>query len=918
MRLPRRPNFRSPRCGGLDPITIGYAVSIGLSILAGYLLKKQIPSPVKDDKPTTLATRGSLSPWYVGIKPVGPVFVWSGWKKEREIRKEKVPGAKGIGGSPESEVYYEPGVHVVGTGPHHALHSIREQGGRVIFQGPITSESHPSGSTIDLGKEGTFRIFWGEVDQPVNSYLGNADRIGITSRWPHFCYVEWNKKRLGTSAIWPLLEYEMERRPSNHSTILPSSQGWYEPVQTLNGPTFSFTSHLSNAVETTGYLEVAGDQTQKIKPRTRVALLGNGLANGDYEVLNATSVLVVIGTSPNGFDVKTPRTRVFLQGGTLGANSAGTMQLYTADKSDGANPAHAIAELLFAPAPLGLGISPDGEVEEWDTNSLDALGEEAEDNNWRGSIGSQDGDDAESILGAWMQDFGTFLTIDSTSGKMRFVPIREPSGTLPNIDAGIFADKPPEITTDHGEFPVTRTIYQFSDREHNFSTMTFSVNDAGQATYEEFESAQRVSINSTTHFATASDLAELRSPEELSHRASHILQVSRAARTLMPGQAVLCDQFEEVLRVIGVKTDPLSEAVEVEVMPDFYGAERTDFVHAVNAGGPETQDPEQDTFAWVEIPEHLSPGQMSLFVPRIRANTAMAGSYIHLSRDDTSYTLWGTETSIQTGGTLDAALAASGPVYLAQGPVYTEIGDDNGTIQDLSADLTNWGLGRQLAIIVSSAGVEVCFVQKATIVSATQRRLDGLLRARYDTRRLSHPSGAVVYVVNAQSLSAIQDALLEPGEDLFVKSQGFASTGGIDLASVPPFGELLRGKGLVPIDPDYLHVRAPYRGAPCYATGDDVTVAVALSTATSLSTGAGYQSAGAAVGEPEIPGTVVFELRTLADAIVDTRSSSALEQTWTNSQLVSALGSEVGFKVRCYHAAGGYVSGHTEITVTKV
>jgi len=41
------------------------ALSVGLSILAGMMLKKKVRSPL-DDKPTTLTTRGSYVPWLLG------------------------------------------------------------------------------------------------------------------------------------------------------------------------------------------------------------------------------------------------------------------------------------------------------------------------------------------------------------------------------------------------------------------------------------------------------------------------------------------------------------------------------------------------------------------------------------------------------------------------------------------------------------------------------------------------------------------------------------------------------------------------------------------------------------------------------------------------------------------------------------
>ena len=222
MRLPkntRKALAADPRQAGW--VQLGYmALSYGISMIVGRMMAKKNKSPLQSDKPTTLVTRGSYTPWWVGIRIIGPVLTWAG---EREIRKEKTEGGgKGSGGSPKQDIFYESGWQILGVGPVRAMHAIK-QGGSTIMSGPITSESHPSGSTVDLGKEGSFTIYWGETDQPINTFLGDSSRVTVSSRWPHFCYVVWNKKRLGGQPRWPVLEYVMERQPS--TSVLTQSQG---------------------------------------------------------------------------------------------------------------------------------------------------------------------------------------------------------------------------------------------------------------------------------------------------------------------------------------------------------------------------------------------------------------------------------------------------------------------------------------------------------------------------------------------------------------------------------------------------------------------------------------------------------------------------------------------------------------------
>lgn len=903
-------------------VQVGLMVlSIGLSILAGQMLAKKNGSPIKDDKPTTLTTRGSFMPWFVGIRRVGPVFCWAG---DREIRKEEVEGAGKGGDEPEQDVFYEAGWHVLGIGQVTALHRII-QAGKTIFTGPITNESHPSGTTVDLGKEGSFVIYWGEANQPINTFLGNANRVTISSRWPHTCYILWNKKRMGTSPNWPIVDYVLERRPS--TSFLTQSDGWYEPGITLSGDDFSIIGHLASANEQTGYLQIAGDKSAKFKPQTFVEILGNGLPDGTYEVLKSTVVVIQTGTSTSGFPLYSTFTRIFLQGGTSGATTAGTIEYYVSDDTDGANIAHVIAELLFADFPQGLQIDPNHMVERWDLESLEALGVEAETDEWRASVMGTEGETAEALLGAMIQDHGVMLPIDTSSGNLLFQRVRFPTGTIPQLSDDIYADSLPEIESIHGEQPVDRLVFSFSDRANEFGDMTIAVDEDGQASYMEHQRARKVPLVSTVQFTTAAKLSELRSPEELAHGGEFRIDAGREARELIPGQAILADGFDEVLRVTGVEIDPLNERVQIKVLPDFYGAPKSTFV--TNPGGtpPPAQDPEPDeAFAWVEAPEQILgtfPSEQVVLIPHIRAHSLISFASLWLSRDNSTYTLFGNDSFVQTGGTLDDPLPDTGPTYVDQGPEYTELGPDNSTLtQDLSADLTNWGLGRQLCVIVSDAGTEICFLQRATITGGSTRRLDGLLRARYDTRKLDHPAGAFVFIFDMDAITPVTDLLLVPDEDLYVKTQPGTTAGQVNLSAVPPFGEHLVGKGQVPIRPDYVYVRAPFRGSPSFQTGDDITVSWAISTGTP-GTGCGGQSAGVAIQSPVIPGTVQLELLTTGDVLkltVGLDANDFGEYTITNAELVAAFGAEpTSFKARVTHISNGQASAVSpSLTITRV
>jgi hypothetical protein len=268
MKILKRPNHSSTNCGAVNLVYL--AVSIGLSIIAGLLLKPKSGSPIKDDKPTTLTTRGSYMSWHIGIRRIGPVFAWAG---DREKRQEAADGGKGIGGA-KKDVWYEAGWHQIGVGPMDALHAIIS-GGRISFKGPITRTSHPSGSTVVVDENQSFTIYWGELDQPVNSFLGDPSRVGVTSRWPNCCYVIWNKKRLGASPNWKIIDYVMERRPSG--SFLSLSDPWYDPTATLDGVMVNINGHVASSNPDIGYLQVSGDLTQEFDAGhpVRVHFTGN-------------------------------------------------------------------------------------------------------------------------------------------------------------------------------------------------------------------------------------------------------------------------------------------------------------------------------------------------------------------------------------------------------------------------------------------------------------------------------------------------------------------------------------------------------------------------------------------------------------------------------------------------------------------
>lgn len=180
-----------------------------ISVLALFFIARLLYKPPKDgirseDKPTTLASRGEWVPAIVGTRKVGYMFCWAG---DRRAEKRDSGGGKGgSGGGAKTTIYFESGWHVICLGPASRLEAIF-QDGEVIWEGPIDSFTTPSGTSFTIPEKGTFTIYWGEKDQPINTFLADPARVGIASRWPYFCYVIWENKELGPSPTWPLMEY---------------------------------------------------------------------------------------------------------------------------------------------------------------------------------------------------------------------------------------------------------------------------------------------------------------------------------------------------------------------------------------------------------------------------------------------------------------------------------------------------------------------------------------------------------------------------------------------------------------------------------------------------------------------------------------------------------------------------------------
>jgi len=896
-------------------VQIGLLIlSIALSYLAGKLLASK-KKPKFDDRITTIANRGAYIPRVIGRRKMGCIFAWAGG---RYTRKEKQEGGKGsLFAGPKGTVYVEHGWHIICMGPAHKLHAIT-QNGEPLFVGPITSDSHPSGSTIDLGKEGTFRIFWGEFDQPPNTFLGNADRVTVESRWPGLCYIEWQNKRLGPAAMWPTIEYEIECR--TQSTILTDTPAYMEPTRVLDGNNTPDVYDVVPGAANVGYFEFGSNITSQFQPGQQIRLTSHtGMVDQDATLLRTeiridpVYLYTFAGVDVYRYDYY---TQFYLDVAVVGNTNDGNIQGYTEAADDGINPAHILAEFLF----LGDGYGQNNDQDLYDMQSLEDLGTLAVTENMRCSVVAQDGVTYQEMIGGMLIDLGVFLSTDYTTGLLKFVPIREPVGTLAVIGEALQTALP-EISVQHADLPVTNVAYSFKDRTHQYEDTTVGADNDGMATQVGVQRTEINQIISTINPQTANVMAERRQQEALAGGAQIVQPANRSTRQMIPGVACYSDGVDEVLRLLTVESDPLSGEVKLQVVTDFYGTPLSTFQQ--NPGLPEPiatpTDPDPQV-AVVEVPEYLLQGSQTqtLLIPRIRDDQGVSGADIHISRDDTTFTLIGRDLTIMTGGVLIDSMTNLDYQQPTTSYQFTAVGDDIDDVLDLSADLTSWCNGRQLAILVDPAtgAYEICYLKKVTAVSGTTYTLDGIIRARYDTPQQTFGAGDYVFIVQNDDGLLVQDILLEPEVAIFAKSQPFGTGGQIPLDEVGSVALALYGKGVRPVT--VANIRND-TGLLTYAAGADMQIAWDYFTPRTAGSGAGFQGAGSAASDAAPEGDFLVEILDASSTLIRQFNQSTAGYTYTFAQRnTDFTGDPASLKFRITQLRGGFSSDTNTQTFTKV
>ncbi len=871
---------------------------LAASLAGAALLRRRDPNVLKDDKPSTTARRGDYLPLVTGRAIVGPVVLWVG---ESFTKQEEVRGGGKGGKRQKQRIYYEKAWHGLCVGPAFRLHRIR-QNGETIFEGPIDSESHPPGSTIETGKHGAFSIFWGEEDQPINTFLQPSTRVGVGSRWPFLCYIVWHEKRLGLSKNWALLDYEIEVLPFGSTLVRTSAfQG---PSFVLNGmprPVFTAMSGGPGQAQLATIVIDGGDFRREFPPGGRLRLTGNSAGDADHKILGV-SYTRTPGIPP------VERTTITLADDLTNANNQGNVEGYLFNEDDGVNPVHVLDQLMREPFPHGLG-GMDGAVADISADSLEALAQLMVVEGIVGHVVAEDGETAQSAIAGILTDLGAVVSLEHISGLWQFRAVRKPVPPIPILPADVILDPEPEIENQLGPRPVDRAIFEFLDREKNFRTNEVAFDGDGQAALEGHSKPKKIAMEIPIHYRVAEKIADRRSLETNAHGNRYEIKANRSTRLMMPGRAFVASGIAQVLRLVEKRIDPLTSDVTLVASTDVYGVRAQTFIgDPKTPDEPDTPDPILDPEGAIfEIPPPLKRDDEPLVAPlRIRDNDRIRGADIFVSEDDVTYAHVGFVDTAATGGRLLEPLSATTDDHLETGPIFQLLGPDGANIRDFSLDPISWHRGRQL--VVSGNG-EICLLRNVVALGGGQYRLTGLIRARLQSKRVAHVVNEPVFIVDPRLIVPLRDASFEPGATLYFKIQPFTlESQGIPLSEIPALQHVIEGHGVVPLDPANLFTTNQTNS---YIPGESPVFTWSFRSPLARRGGAGYQGYGKPTAAAQPFGTFRLRYRDTFSGTVRGESSGILRPpfTYANSVLQGHFGGEPSeFDVEVVNVANGFES----------
>lgn len=897
------------------------AISYALAFIASRLVKQK-RSPF-DDTPTTVVGRGSYIPLVFGRHVVGPNFLAA---HARTRTSEKVSGGKGLTPSQKQDVYYEASWHCLAVGPGSRLIAIRESGA-TIMQTNIDPTHFPSGSSFDLGKEGAFEIYWGEAGQPKNTALN--DYLGTDSEWSPFFSVYWNKKRLGSSAIWSNLEYEIQVLP--FVLGLRGTNPWIRETYT-DSTTVINVYGSSTGTNGDAYIDVNEYAFGSLGGAVELTLAGwSGSINGVYQIAGVEIVSVALDVAGNVdgsiFDY---RTRIYLKESVTDVafdvtydtgTVAGTATVRDQVTYGGVNPAHVIYQLYFGEYPWGLCFDRSN----YDMDSLERAGEIFRDEGLGVNFKVENGETLLAAAMRLMKDIG-MLQPRNREGKFTFVVVRDDGVDdvdIPEIPKEMIVGNLPQIQVNRAWVPNDRLIYLFQDASRRFKTNPIQIKDDGSAIQTKADgttllklapSPKEVPITTVTSYLLADATAQRRLQEDLGVESSVTIPANREARSVRPGQRIRVEGLSGVFLNLESVRDTQSSRQELRCIRDLYSIEASSFESADDdTGVPESLPVAPDLIVEpVEVPAALnSSGSVLIGFARVRAHEQINTAVVWISTDGTTFEQLGEVPETFVGGELVTPINISDRSLLDFEPEFDIYGPDISTVPDYSADDTSWKAGR-LTVLIDD---EIFFAQKVTAVSVTRYKLVGLRRARYNTRKETHTAGALVKLIEPSRLTTFSDVLFQPTATVFFKVQPVANGQAVSLDEIPAISYVVRGLGVVTQPVPWVR-EINYHST--WNNSDDVVIGWGYRSNANPGSGAGLQGYGVAHTEAAVASQFFYEILTDAEVVVFTSGlQTSRAATLLNIGLQFLLGGHVDFRIRIWSKSGAFTAEtYAEVRLT--
>lgn len=660
--------------------------------------------------------------------------------------------------------------------------------------------------------------------------------MGLTQA---FCTL-WDNMRTGNQKQHPLIEYGISVLPRSQ---LKRSLPWIHPTWTEVQGIEQDTPHF---IEDGNIASSPNTRTIRIRtvksPETliqgSVVHISGGLARSMFGIDEAytmvltgaftaaptpATLVVTVGyylgrvqrvTPPvyfqNGIDMDVPIEGAFAR---AEAGTWGNLYKLESDGGGGANGAHIIDQLAFAPKPWGAGM----DRRRWDMSTLEELGIEFYRLRFACSVKAQ-GDSPRAVLAQVIQDLGVTVTFNPQTGLWGWEKIIDTIGSLPEkveIPEELLSRPLPEITPNIGPKRADRLQFTFDDQDRNYRENTFTLGNDGQAQAESVDRVKSVDIKTTVHGDTARKMAVRRQNEEFSALSAFTAMAGRGARKVRQGMKAILGGVPWPVLITSIKRDPLNDTVEIKGLrdpnddPSIPLAAKSQLVSFDSsldqrglasdaAGGTDAASATDDAIVMLmEVPRYfVDDGVMRAMVFRVRASSDEISADVWFSPDDVEFVRARTNAGSVPGGTLVSSLAANTTRRLTS-IIIDPVGPDIDSVITVSTDAAH-RRGRLLMII---DGKEVCYVKSVTAVGDGTYSVNDIIRGRWGMDPVAHSSSAPVVFVTDRQLDPIADDVLFPAETLYVKTTPRASGYSLDLSEVSSVSLALQGLAVGPLDP---------------------------------------------------------------------------------------------------------------------